>query len=104
LPHKTESMLVSGAFFEGAGRVPGILARHGVFMKWAQQRVPGIQVFDHVSEIPALLAVLRQTQPTTPSQSAKTAALENFGWNQCKRVYAQFYQGMACMPPKKEDQ
>jgi beta-1,4-mannosyltransferase len=98
LPHKTESMLVSGAFFEGAGRVPRIIARHGVFMRWAQEHVPGIDMFEHLSEIPDLVASMQQQEINTPLTSAQAAAVEHFGWAQCKRAYAQFYQIASQMP------
>src|SRR5690606_11922999 len=42
IPQLPGSMLVSGAFFEGIGRVKAIIARKSPFISWACENLPGV--------------------------------------------------------------
>ena len=89
LPHADESMLVSGAFFEAAGRVPAILARDSSFVRWAAMRLPNVIAFGS----DAALADAVQALATAPLADAappavcRQAALALFGWAECQRSY-----------------
>jgi beta-1,4-mannosyltransferase len=89
LPHADQSMLVSGAFFEAAGRVPTILARDSSFVRWAAARLPQVVAFDSdaaLAEAVQVLAAAPATEAASPAAS-RQAALALFGWAECQRCY-----------------
>lgn len=89
LPHADQSMLVSGAFFEAAGRVPTILARDSSFVRWAAARLPDVVAFDSdatLADTVRALAVAPVAEAASPAAS-RQAALALFGWAECQRCY-----------------
>jgi beta-1,4-mannosyltransferase len=89
LPHQATSMLVSGAFFEGIGRVPLIVARRSPFMTWAQTKIQGIVLFDDVSEIAALVEEFMTSPPKgQDSDNNRRTAIQLFGQEACRIQYS----------------
>lgn len=91
LPHADESMLVSGAFFEAAGRVPSILARDSSFVRWAAHRLPDVVSFaGDQALVDAVRRLAAATAPdAAPPAAPRQAALALFGWAECQRSYRQ---------------
>ncbi|WP_158219652.1 hypothetical protein [Ideonella sp. A 288] len=88
LPHADASMLVSGAFFEAAGRVPVILARDSSFVRWAEQRLPGVRRFASDDDlVQAVRALATEPRPVGADGGARRDAVALFGWAQCQRRY-----------------
>lgn len=96
LPHADDSMLVSGAFFEAAGRVPVILARASPFVRWAAARLPDVVAFDDDEALVAAVHRLAdEHERRAPRPDARAAALELFGWTECQRRYRHATAGLA---------
>lgn len=92
LAHISDSMLVSGAFFEAVGRVPATWARESPFIRWAAEQIPNVQPFKDDDELVA--RVQRQASSTGPMAGGAAAtdpalaALGLFGWKECIRAYS----------------
>jgi beta-1,4-mannosyltransferase len=91
LPHAADSMLVSGAFFEAIGRVPLLISRATPFMKWAARKFDNVMLFDDVAELPDLMRKVEASWPAIAHNAASRAAVDEFGWNACRRLYQQFF-------------
>jgi beta-1,4-mannosyltransferase len=92
LPHAADSMLVSGAFFEAIGRVPLLISRATPFMKWAARKFDNVMLFDDVSELPDMLRTIEASWPAIARNAANRVAIDEFGWNACRRLYQQFFE------------
>ncbi len=92
LPHAADSMLVSGAFFEAIGLVPVLIARSTPFMAWAARKFNNVILFDDVSELPAILRSVNRSWQTSGGNASHRKALEEFGWNACRRSYGEFLE------------
>ena len=92
LPHAADSMLVSGAFFEAIGRVPLLISRSTPFMKWAARKFDNVMLFDDVSELPHILRTVDESWPAIARNAANRVAVDEFGWNACRRLYQQFFE------------
>lgn len=92
LPHQQDSMLVSGAFFEGIGRVPAIVARRSAFTAWAASQLPGVHTFDDTRALPALLAGLQPDPRQADISLTAQAAEAMFGWQACLDAYQEFHR------------
>ncbi|CAH2932614.1 MAG: EpsR [uncultured Paraburkholderia sp.] len=92
LPHAADSMLVSGAFFEAIGLVPVLIARSTPFMAWAARKFNNVILFDDVSELPAILRSVNHSWQTLAGNGSHRKALEEFGWNACRRRYGEFLE------------
>jgi beta-1,4-mannosyltransferase len=90
LPHASDSMLVSGAFFEAIGAVPFIIARETPFTRWASQQFEGVLTFTTDAEMLACVAEAQRRRDTLPplAQQAQKAN-ELFGFGACVRGYRQ---------------
>lgn len=88
LPHKADSMLVSGAFFEAIGRTRYILARRTPFIEWASNSCESIICFNLDNEIPDIIKNLNRSSGDS-SKFNKTIEFANaeFGWDQCRKAY-----------------
>lgn len=88
MPHVSESMLVSGAFFEAAGRVPAMLARRTPFMAWAATVMPGIELFANDDELPGrVMSIAQRWTDRANAAAARQAALDFFGRQCCEAAY-----------------
>lgn len=93
LAHISDSMLVSGAFFEAVGRVPATWARESPFIRWAAGQVPNVQPFKDDEELVARVQARRQASDTTDSGADPAmAAVRLFGWKECVRAYSAMLQ------------
>jgi beta-1,4-mannosyltransferase len=91
LPQLPDSMLVSGAFFEGIGRVRAIIARKSTFVAWASENLPGVFEFDSVTQLPEVIErVQRYLATTTAAPVDRTRAL--FGWETCMAAFRQLLE------------
>ncbi|RKE37023.1 hypothetical protein B0G76_3250 [Paraburkholderia sp. BL23I1N1] len=93
LPHAADSMLVSGAFFEAIGRVPLLIARATPFMVWAARKFDNVMLFDDISELPKIVHSINESWPTIARQESNLA-IDEFGWNACRRRYEQFFEAV----------
>jgi beta-1,4-mannosyltransferase len=91
LPHASDSMLVSGAFFEAIGRVPVLIARSTPFIAWAAQKFDNVLLFDDIAQLPELVHSVASAWPVTAQQDVERLALDEFGWQTCRRQYGQFF-------------
>ncbi len=91
LPHLAGTMLVSGAFFEGIGRVKAIIARRTPFIDWVSSQLPGIYAFEQDAEIPAIVAAIQANWATLSANDASAAAQKLFGWQQSCAAYREFF-------------
>jgi len=89
LPHASDSMLVSGAFFEAIGAVPFIIARETPFTRWASGQFAGVLTFTNDAEMLACVAEAQRRRDTLPplAQQAQKAN-ELFGLKACVAAYA----------------
>jgi beta-1,4-mannosyltransferase len=92
LPHATDSMLVSGAFFEAIGRVPLLISRSTPFMVWAARKFDNVILFDDVSELPMIIRSVNESWPTLARNANNRTAVDEFGWNACCSSYEQFFE------------
>lgn len=94
LAHISDSMLVSGAFFEAIGQVPVIWARESPFIRWIAQQLPNVMPFKSDQEL--VNRVLAQDIPPAiadpGTQDKKQAAVALFGWAECVRAYSAMLQ------------
>lgn len=93
LPHAADSMLVSGAFFEAIGRVPLLIARATPFMVSVATKFDNVILFDDISELPKIVRLINESWPTI-AHNAGNLAIDEFGWNTCRRRYAQFFEAV----------
>ncbi|MFL9867943.1 glycosyltransferase [Paraburkholderia fungorum] len=91
LPHAADSMLVSGAFFEAIGRVPLLISRATPFMVWAARKFDNVILFDDISELPKIVRSVSDLWPAIV-RSSGNLAIDEFGWNACRRRYEQFFE------------
>lgn len=103
LPHAAGSMLVSGAFFEGAGRARAVLARRTPFMEWAAAQMPGVFLFGRTEELPALVARIQAEWADLPQASQTRATAEGlFGRHRCVAAYGAVLLGPLLVQPDGE--
>lgn len=89
LPHKADSMLVSGAFFEAIGKTKYIIARRTPFMEWASKNCASIICFDNDQELPNIVRDISNNQYIqAPQQDTIDFANREFGWDRCIKNYA----------------
>ncbi|MBC7700161.1 glycosyltransferase [Aquabacterium sp.] len=92
LAHISDSMLVSGAFFEAIGRVSAIWARQSPFIKWAASQLPNALPFKDDAELVERVVGLKSipaNRGTAEAQADKAlAAIRLFGWKECVRSYS----------------
>ncbi|MFL9988080.1 glycosyltransferase [Paraburkholderia sediminicola] len=93
LPHTADSMLVSGAFFEAIGRVPFLISRATPFMVSAARKFDNVILFDDISELPKIVRSINESWPTI-ARNASNLAIDEFGWNACRRRYEQFFEAV----------
>jgi beta-1,4-mannosyltransferase len=93
LPHAADSMLVSGAFFEAIGRVPLLISRATPFMVWAARKFDNVILFNDISELPAIVQSVNASWPAI-ARNAGNLAIDEFGWNACRRRYEQFFEAV----------
>ncbi|WP_434111016.1 glycosyltransferase [Paraburkholderia caffeinilytica] len=93
LPHAADSMLVSGAFFEAIGRVPLLISRATPFMVSAARKFDNVILFDDISEIPKIVHAINESWPTI-ARNAGNLAIDEFGWNACRRRYERFFEAV----------
>lgn len=102
LPHAADSMLVSGAFFEAIGRVPVVIARAIPFTTWAAQQFDNVLLFDSVDELPRLVESVARSWPALADDAGRQQqAISAFGWHACRRLYRQFFDDVAALPPER---
>jgi glycosyltransferase involved in cell wall biosynthesis len=89
LPHTSESILVSGAFFEAIGRVPAILARRSSFGEWAQTQIPNIYLFDDETSLFDAISQIKTRWPLQNSLAIHNRVEELFSWKACCAMYTQ---------------
>jgi len=95
LAHISDSMLVSGAFFEAVGRVSNIWARESPFIQWASGQLPCVLPFKDDAELVARVAAWQtaaEGSDSTNAASQQTAAVRLFGWHECIRSYGIFFR------------
>ena len=92
LAHISDSMLVSGAFFEAIGRVSAIWARESPFIKWAAGQLPNALPFKDDAELVARVVKLQSSPANIGTDQAQadkaSAAIRLFGWKECVRSYS----------------
>lgn len=93
LPHAADSMLVSGAFFEAIGRVPLLISRATPFMAWAARKFDNVILFDDISELPQIVQSINESWPTI-ARNPGNLAIDEFGWDTCRRRYEQFFEAV----------
>lgn len=93
LPHAADSMLVSGAFFEAIGRVPLLISRATPFMVWAARKFDNVILFNDISELPAIVHSVNASWPAL-ARNPGNLAIDEFGWNACRRRYEQFFEAV----------
>ncbi|MEI7443654.1 MAG: hypothetical protein WCK28_02090 [Burkholderiales bacterium] len=92
LPHRPGTMLVSGAFFEAAGRVPLVVARRSPFVDWVSATMRGVHAFDDDAEIgPTILRALNR-RSSDDAGADRHAAVAAFGWQACVDAYSSFLE------------
>jgi glycosyltransferase involved in cell wall biosynthesis len=79
LPHMSDTMLVSGAFFEAMGRVPIILARSSPFIRWVETQYPGVVGFTSDADIEGVIQRVHQRWLSLRGQDPSQFALKAFG-------------------------
>lgn len=94
LPHVTDSMLVSGAFFEAIGRVPMLIARATPFMVWAAQKFDNVLLFERIEQLPELVQRAAQTWQRAAQQDKRELAIAEFGWHTCCREYQRLFDAL----------
>jgi glycosyltransferase involved in cell wall biosynthesis len=87
LPHMSDTMLVSGAFFEAMGRVPIILARTSPFIRWVETQYPGVVGFESDERIEDTLQLVRQRWQSLQGQDPQQFALTAFGRQTILQIY-----------------
>lgn len=89
LAHISDSMLVSGAFFEAIGRVPNIWARESPFICWAAGQLPHVKPFQDDAELVARVQAWQtgEARATPTGADQADAAVRLFGWRECVRSY-----------------
>lgn len=93
LPHASDSMLVSGAFFEAIGAVPFVIARETPFTRWAAQQFDGVLTFTTDAEMLACVAEAQRRQASQPPLAEQAQkANELFGFASCARAYRQLQE------------
>ena len=92
LPHAADSMLVSGSFFEAIGRVPLLISRSTPFMMWAARKFDNVILFNDISELPKIVRSITESWPTIARNASNALAVDEFGWNACRRRYEQFFE------------
>jgi beta-1,4-mannosyltransferase len=93
LPHAADSMLVSGAFFEAIGRVPLLISRATPFMVSAARKFDNVMLFEDISELPKIVQSINESWPAI-ARNAANLAIDEFGWNACRRRYGQFFEAV----------
>lgn len=100
LPQMTDSMLVSGAFFEVIGVVRGVIMRDTPFARWCARTFEGVWVFEDATHLPEVLRQVSQALDVLPSPvQAREEALRRFGWQTCLLEYGKFWQRMSGVDP-----
>ncbi len=95
LPHRPNTMLVSGAFFEAVGRVPVILARSCAFVDWASTRLQGVHRFDADADIGAAVAAALTDRSADSELADRKTAVREFGLDACIEAYARFLESVS---------
>jgi beta-1,4-mannosyltransferase len=90
LPHMSDTMLVSGAFFEAMGQVPIILARSSPFIRWVETQYPGVIGFESDAGIADTLKLVHQRWLSLQGQDPRQFALKAFG----RQTILQIYRGI----------
>lgn len=88
LPHQTGANLVSGAFFEGIGRVKAILARETPFITWAKTRFKSVYSFESEASIATCVAQIIADWTSLQTTDSRETAMTEFGRAACRRAYA----------------
>lgn len=91
LPHDHASMLVSGMFFEGIGRVPVIMARETPFTKWASTETASVITFTNDSELDQAIALSEHALRNIPPEEPRAFATREFGWSRCIEAYKSLF-------------
>jgi beta-1,4-mannosyltransferase len=93
LPHTADSMLVSGGFFEAIGRVPLLISRATPFMVSAAKKFDNVMLFDDIAELPGIVRTISESWPAI-ARIPGSQAVDEFGWNACRRRYGQFFKAV----------
>lgn len=88
IPHLSESMLVSGSFFEAIGRVKFIVARTSPFLRWAAKEFDGIYLFNHAQELCEIVERLSKTSNNVDMEKNRYKAINMFGSKACRLAYS----------------
>lgn len=91
LPHMSNTMLVSGAFFEAMGRVPIILARSSPFIRWVETQYPGIVGFDSDANIEDAIKTVRARWLALQGHDPRQFALQAFGRSVILKAYRSIF-------------
>ncbi|RZF24723.1 hypothetical protein EVC45_37200 [Paraburkholderia sp. UYCP14C] len=91
LPHESDTMLVSGAFFEAIGLVPLLIARSTPFMVWASGKFENVIIFNDVEDLPDILLSVTESWPAVAESKSRRTAENEFGWIACSRLYREFF-------------
>lgn len=91
LPHDHASMLVSGMFFEGIGRVPIIIARETPFTRWASTETTSVITFTNDSELDQAIARAEHALKNIPPEEPRAFAKREFGWSRCVEAYKSLF-------------
>jgi beta-1,4-mannosyltransferase len=96
LPQMTDSMLVSGAFFEVIGVVRGVIMRDTPFARWCAGVFGGVWVFSEAEELPEVLGQVSEALGRLPSsEQTRDEALRRFGWQTCLSEYGNFWKRLS---------
>jgi beta-1,4-mannosyltransferase len=95
LPHRPNTMLVSGAFFEAVGRVPVILARSCGFVDWASTRLEGVHRFDADADIGVAVAAALDHRSAESALADRRTAVREFGLDACIEAYSHFLESVS---------
>lgn len=112
LPQMTDSMLVSGAFFEVIGVVGAVVMRDTPFARWCARTFGSVWVFEDATQLPEVLRQVTEALDTVRSlntvrlpstapspEQTRDEALRRFGWQTCLIDYGKFWARMTGVDP-----
>ncbi len=95
LPQMTDSMLVSGAFFEAIGVAQAIIMRDTPFARWCATQLDGVWTFKTAEELPGVVRQVSEHLQTSAHETPTVDAARLFGWQTCLQAYGDFWQTLA---------
>ncbi len=95
LPQMTDSMLVSGAFFEAIGVAQAIIMRDTPFARWCATQLDGVWTFKTAEELPDVVRRVSEHLQTPAHEKPTLDAAILFGWQTCLQAYGEFWQRLA---------